>query len=73
MTTVVVTPPRAHRSIGARSWAFVKRHALTVYALLRRFHPPREALQIPGQQRTVARIATDLVQPRSHTDGDGWC
>jgi ABC-type spermidine/putrescine transport system permease subunit I len=34
MTTVAVTPPRAHRSIGARSGAFVKRHALTVYALL---------------------------------------
>ena len=34
MTTIAAAPPRARRSIGARTWAFVKRHALTVYALL---------------------------------------
>ena len=43
--------------------------ALTVYALLRRFRPPREALPLPFQQRTVRPLgATDLVQPRSATD-----
>ena len=34
MTTVAASPPRARRGVGARTWAFVKRHALTVYALL---------------------------------------
>ena len=30
----VAPAPRARRGLGARAWAFVKRHALTVYALL---------------------------------------
>ena len=34
MTTIAASPPRARRSVAARTWAFVKRHALTVYALL---------------------------------------
>ncbi len=34
MTTVAASPPTARRSIAARTWAFAKRHALTVYAVL---------------------------------------
>ena len=34
MTTVATLPPHARRSVASRTWAFVKRHALTVYALL---------------------------------------
>ena len=34
MTTLAASPPRARRSVAARTWAFVKRHALTVYAVL---------------------------------------
>jgi len=34
MTTVAASPPTARRSIASRAWAFVKRHALTVYAVL---------------------------------------
>ena len=30
----VAPAPRARRGLGSRAWAFVKRHALTVYALL---------------------------------------
>ncbi len=39
--------------------------ALTVYALLRRFRPPREAVALPAQQRlSLGEAATDLVAPR---------
>lgn len=34
MTTVAATAGRSKRGLGARSWAFAKRHALTAYALL---------------------------------------
>jgi len=34
MTTLAASPERARRGAGARTWAIVKRHALTVYALL---------------------------------------
>jgi spermidine/putrescine transport system permease protein len=34
MTSVAVTPTAARRGLGTRTWALVKRHALTVYALL---------------------------------------
>jgi spermidine/putrescine transport system permease protein len=34
MTTVAATTPRARQSAAARAWAFAKRHALTVYAIL---------------------------------------
>jgi len=34
MTTLAASPPRPRRSVAARTWAFVKRHALTVYAVL---------------------------------------
>ena len=34
MTSVAAPTPRARPGIAARSWAFVKRHALTAYALL---------------------------------------
>ena len=34
MTTVAVSPPRARPGLAARAWRFVKRHALTVYAVL---------------------------------------
>jgi multicomponent K+:H+ antiporter subunit A len=42
---------------------------LTVYALLRRFRPPRESMQPPPQQRaSAARPTTDVVEPRAATD-----
>jgi multicomponent K+:H+ antiporter subunit A len=41
--------------------------ALTVYALLRRFRPPKETSDLPRQQRT-ANAADDLVRPRTATD-----
>jgi spermidine/putrescine transport system permease protein len=34
MTTMATASPRARRGAATRTWAFVKRHALTVYALL---------------------------------------
>ncbi|MDQ3204678.1 MAG: monovalent cation/H+ antiporter subunit A, partial [Pseudomonadota bacterium] len=43
--------------------------ALTIFALLRRFRPPKESLQLPTQQRLLAPdVATDLVNPRSASD-----
>src|SRR5471030_1299393 len=43
--------------------------ALTVFALLRRFRPPKESLELPNQQRQLAPdVATDLVNPRSASD-----
>jgi multicomponent K+:H+ antiporter subunit A len=43
--------------------------ALTVFALLRRFRPPKESLQLPAQQRLLAPdVATDLVNPRQASD-----
>jgi multicomponent K+:H+ antiporter subunit A len=43
--------------------------ALTVFALLRRFRPPRESIPAPEQQRRVAGLgATDLV-PRGESLG----
>ncbi|MEO8486449.1 MAG: monovalent cation/H+ antiporter subunit A [Betaproteobacteria bacterium] len=43
--------------------------ALAVYALLRRFRPPKEAQGLPRQQRVVApQVATDLVHPRTAPD-----
>ena len=43
--------------------------ALTVYALLRRFRPAPEALDIPEQQRFLpADLHTDLLNPRAATD-----
>ncbi len=43
--------------------------ALTVYALLRRFRPAREAMDLPEQQRNLpADLHTDLVNPRYATD-----
>ena len=43
--------------------------ALTVYALLRRFRPPRESIELPPQQRARGAVATDLVirAPRRDT------
>ena len=48
--------------------------ALTVFALLRRFRPPRESISAPAQQRSVATsAATDLVHSRaSPNDGLGY-
>jgi len=37
--------------------------ALTVYALLRRFRPPRESVALPAQQRAIPDGITDLVSP----------
>ena len=43
--------------------------ALTVFALLRRFRPPKESMQLPSQQRLLAKdVMTDLVNPRSASD-----
>jgi len=46
--------------------------ALTVYALLRRFRPPRESMGRPHQQRVLPRdIVTDLAPPRIGEDTAG--
>jgi len=43
--------------------------ALTVYALLRRFRPPRESIEQPRQQRGFPEdIVTDLINPRAAHD-----
>jgi multicomponent K+:H+ antiporter subunit A len=43
--------------------------ALTVFALLRRFRPPKESMQLPAQQRQLAPdVVTDLINPRHATD-----
>ena len=43
--------------------------ALTVYALLRRFRPAPEAMDLPEQQRNLpADLHTDLVNPRKAAD-----
>ena len=43
--------------------------ALTVYALLRRFRPSKESMELPPQQRQLAPdVATDLVNPRQARD-----
>ena len=38
---------------------------ITVYALLRRFRPPREVIERPSQQRTVGDASSDLIEPAS--------
>ncbi|GAB2531772.1 MAG: monovalent cation/H+ antiporter subunit A [Comamonadaceae bacterium] len=43
--------------------------ALTVYALLRRFRPAHEAMDLPAQQRArPADLQTDLINPRHASD-----
>ncbi|MDO4905010.1 MAG: monovalent cation/H+ antiporter subunit A [Lautropia sp.] len=42
--------------------------ALAVYALLRRFRPPRESSELPSQQRLPPDIVTDLVNPKAAAD-----
>lgn len=43
--------------------------ALTVYALLRRFRPARESMDLPLQQRSLpADLQTDLLNPRNAPD-----
>jgi len=43
--------------------------AATIYALLRRFRPAREAMDLPPQQRTLpADLQTDLLNPRDASD-----
>ena len=43
--------------------------ALTVYALLRRFRPPRESIELPAQQRALPPdLVTDLIHPRTAPD-----
>jgi len=43
--------------------------ALTVYALLRRFRPARETMDLPEQQRALpADLQTDLLNPRNAPD-----
>ena len=42
---------------------------LTVYALLRRFRPPRETQQVPEQQRLVAELeGSDLGRPQQYLE-----
>ncbi|WP_295856293.1 monovalent cation/H+ antiporter subunit A [uncultured Xylophilus sp.] len=41
---------------------------LTVYALLRRFRPAAETLQLPPQQRRLPASSTDLINPRHAKD-----
>lgn len=42
---------------------------LTVYALLRRFRPPREVIELPPQQRAVPPdLVSDLINPRTAQD-----
>ena len=36
---------------------------ITVYALLRRFRPPRETVARPAQQRVAAAARSDLIEP----------
>jgi multicomponent K+:H+ antiporter subunit A len=46
--------------------------ALTIFALLRRFRPPREVAIVPPQQQAVpAGANTDLVQARQQRDDGG--
>ena len=43
--------------------------ALTVYALLRRFRPPREVVALPPQQQAVPPdLVSDLINPRTAQD-----
>ncbi len=43
--------------------------ALTIYALLRRFRPARETMDLPEQQRSFAGdLQTDLLNPRNAQD-----
>ena len=43
--------------------------AITVYALLRRFRPARETMDLPPQQRALpADLQTDLLNPRNAQD-----
>lgn len=43
--------------------------SLVVFALLRRFRPPKESMQLPAQQRLLAPdVVTDLINPRSAND-----
>jgi multicomponent K+:H+ antiporter subunit A len=43
--------------------------SLVVFALLRRFRPPKESMQLPAQQRLLAPdVVTDLINPRSVSD-----
>jgi multicomponent K+:H+ antiporter subunit A len=45
--------------------------ALTVYALLRRFRPPAEAIEQPQQQQALpADVVTDLVKPHTAEDAE---
>ncbi|WP_374663831.1 monovalent cation/H+ antiporter subunit A, partial [Ramlibacter sp.] len=44
---------------------------LTIYALLRRFRPPREVEELPPQQRTAQAVSgADLVRPQDLHDAD---
>ncbi|MDO4637814.1 MAG: monovalent cation/H+ antiporter subunit A [Lautropia sp.] len=42
--------------------------ALAVYALLRRFRPPRETAYLPSQQQLPPDVVTDLVNPKVAAD-----
>jgi multicomponent K+:H+ antiporter subunit A len=42
--------------------------AITAYALLRRFRPPVESMELPPQQRAVRSGESDLIAPRAAAD-----
>jgi len=42
--------------------------ALTIYALLRRFRPPRESARLPRQQSAAPAALADLVYPNAASD-----
>jgi multicomponent K+:H+ antiporter subunit A len=45
--------------------------ALTVFALLRRFRPPKESIEQPHQQRVLpSDVVTDILEPRTAQDAE---
>jgi multicomponent K+:H+ antiporter subunit A len=45
--------------------------ALTVFALLRRFRPPKESIEQPHQQKVLpSDVVTDIVKPRTAQDAE---
>ena len=66
MVNVMLVDFRAFDTLGEITVLGVV--ALTVYALLRRFRPPRESASLPEQQQPSERTAADLVHPHAKPD-----
>jgi multicomponent K+:H+ antiporter subunit A len=67
VVNVVLVDFRAFDTLGEISVLGIV--GLTVYALLRRFRPPAEAIEVPQQQRNaVDAIGRDLADHRDSTD-----